>query len=304
MDGELPRPSPAADILDLQQPVARSLPLVLASPHSGTEYPADFLAASRLDPVALRRSEDSFVDELFGAAPLLGAPLLSARFPRAYVDVNREAYELDPGMFVDALPKFVNAGSPRVRMGLGTIARIVASGEEIYGEKLRFAEAQRRIQRLYRPYHRALRGLVEETEALFGGCLLVDCHSMPSGADAACEKRRVDIVLGDCHGVSCAPQFVEAARSFLVERGFAVAINAPYAGGFTTGHYGRPSAQRHALQIEINRALYMNERDYQRKADFPRLVQDLAELVARLGRAAQECLVGHLKDPHRSGATD
>ena len=107
MDGELPRPSPAADILDLQQPVARSLPLVLASPHSGTEYPADFLAASRLDPVALRRSEDSFVDELFGAGPRLGAPLLSARFPRAYVDVNREAYELDPGMFADALPKFV-----------------------------------------------------------------------------------------------------------------------------------------------------------------------------------------------------
>ena len=211
MDGEPPRPSPVAGILDLQQPVARSLPLVLASPHSGTEYPADLLAASRLDPVALRRSEDSFVDELFGAAPRLGAPLLSARFPRAYVDANREAYELDPSMFADALPKFVNAGSPRVRMGLGTIARIVASGEEIYAKKLRFEEAQRRIERLYRPYHRALRGLVEETEALFGGCLLVDCHSMPSGADSPCEKSGADIVLGDRHGASCAPQFVEAA---------------------------------------------------------------------------------------------
>src|SRR6516225_979032 len=262
MDGEPPLLSPAAGILDLQQPVARSLPLVLASPHSGTEYPADFLAASRLDPMALRRSEDSFVDELFGAGPRLGVPLLSARFPRAYVDVNREAYELDPSMFVDALPKFVNAGSPRVRMGLGTIARIVAS--------------------------------VEETEALFGGCLLVDCHSMPSGADSPCEKSGADIVLGDCHSISCAPQFTEAARRFLVERGFAVAINAPYAGGFTTGHYGRPSAQRHALQIEVNRALYMNERDYNRKAYFPRLVQDLAELVDRLGRVAQKCLVGRL----------
>jgi len=304
MDGELPRPSPEAEILDLQQPVARSLPLVLASPHSGTEYPADFLAASRLDPVALRRSEDSFVDELFGAGPRLGAPLLSARFPRAYVDVNREAYELDPSMFADALPKFVNAGSPRVRMGLGTIARIVAGGEEIYAKKLRFAEAQRRIERLYRPYHRALRGLVEETEALFGGCLLIDCHSMPSGTDSACERSGADIVLGDCHGVSCAPRFVEAARRLLTERGFAVAINSPYAGGFTTGHYGRPSVRRHALQIEVNRGLYMNERDYQRKPNFTRLVQDLAELVDRLGRVARECLGGQLEERHRTRATD
>ena len=304
MDGELPRASPEADILDLQQPVARSLPLVLASPHSGTEYPADFLAASRLDPVALRRSEDSFVDELFGAGPRLGAPLLSARFPRAYVDVNREAYELDPSMFADALPKFVNAGSPRVRMGLGTIARIVASGEEIYAKKLRFAEAQRRIERLYRPYHRALRGLVEETEALFGGCLLIDCHSMPSGTDSACERSGADIVLGDCHGVSCAPRFVEAARRLLTERGFAVAINSPYAGGFTTGHYGCPSVRRHALQIEVNRGLYMNERDYQRKPNFTRLVQDLAELVDRLGRVARECLGGQLEERHRTRATD
>ena len=304
MDGELPRPSPEAEILDLQQPVARSLPLVLASPHSGTEYPADFLAASRLDPVALRRSEDSFVDELFGAGPRLGAPLLSARFPRAYVDVNREPWELDPGMFADTLPKFVNAASPRVRMGLGTIARIVASGEEIYAKKLRFAEAQRRIERLYRPYHRALRGLVEETEALFGGCLLIDCHSMPSGTDSACERSGADIVLGDCHGVSCAPRFVEAARRLLTERGFAVAINSPYAGGFTTGHYGRPSVRRHALQIEVNRGLYMNERDYQRKPNFTRLVQDLAELVDRLGRVARECLGGQLEERHRTRATD
>ena len=304
MDGEPPRPSPAAGILDLQRPLARSLPIILASPHSGTEYPPDFLAASRLDPVALRRSEDSFVDELFGAAPRLGAPLLSARFPRAYVDVNREAYELDPSMFADALPKFVNTASSRVRMGFGTIARIVANGEEIYAEKLRFEEAQRRIAQLYRPYHRALRGLVKETEALFGGCLLVDCHSMPSGTDSACEKTGADVVLGDCHGVACAPQFVEAARRFLVEHGFAVAINAPYAGGFTTGHYGRPSVQRHALQIEINRALYMNERDYRRKPYVPRLVQDLAGLVDRLGRVAQGCFIGKPEAPHRSRATD
>src|SRR6516164_7044366 len=302
MDGEPPRPSPAAGILDLQRPVAHGLPIILASPHSGTEYPADFLAASQLDPVALRRSEDSFVDELFGAAPRLGAPLLSARFPRADVDVNREAYELDPSMFADALPKFVNTASSRVRMGFGTIARIVANGEEIYAEKLRFEEAQRRIAQLYRPYHRALRGLVEETEALFGGCLLVDCHSMPSGTDSACERSGADIVLGDCHGVSCAPQFVEAARLFLVERSFAVTINEPYAGGFTTGHYGRPRFQRHALQIEISRALYMNERNYQRKPHFTRLVQDLAGLVSRLGRVAQEAFASPLEKRNRNEA--
>jgi len=262
----------------------RSLPLVLASPHSGTEYPADLLAASRLDPVALRRSEDSFVDELFAAAPRLGAPLLSARFARAYIDVNREPYELDPSMFAEPLPGFVNAGSPRVRMGLGTIARIVASGEEIYARKLCFAEVLQRIERLYRPYHQALRRLLEETEALFGGWLLIDCHSMPSESGLGCGHSGADIVLGDCHGTSCAPEIVEYVRRFLVRRGYSVAINAPYAGGFTTDHYGRPDTRRHALQIELNRALYMNESDHQRKPYFPRLVQDLAELVERLGQ--------------------
>jgi len=268
MDGEFPRISCGGGILDLRQPAERSLPLVLASPHSGAEYPADFLAASRLDPLSLRRSEDSFVDELFGAAPRLGAPLLSARFPRAYVDVNREAYELDPGMFCDALPGFVNAGSARVRIGLGTIARVVASGEEIYAEKLRFVEVERRIERLYRPYHQMLRRLVKETEALFGGYLLLDCHSMPSGVGSGYGQSWADIVLGDCHGGACAPEILETARRFLAERGFSVAINTPYAGGFTTDHYGRPGLRRHALQIEINRALYMNERNYRRKPHF------------------------------------
>lgn len=297
MDAEFAGLSGEAGIVDLQQPVARSLPLVLASPHSGTEYPVDFLAASRLDPAALRRSEDSFVDQLFGAAPRLGAPLLSARFPRAYIDVNREAYELDPSMFSDALPKFVNASSHRVRMGLGTIARIVASGEEIYAQKLCFAEAERRIECLYQPYHQVLRRLVEETEALFGGCLLVDCHSMPSAAGAGCGPDGADIVLGDCHGVACAPEILEAARRFLAERGFIVAINAPYAGGFTTGHYGRPRDRRHALQIEINRALYMNERSYRPKPHFARLARELAELVERLGWVVQEYLAQAVGGP-------
>ncbi|MBV9018909.1 MAG: N-formylglutamate amidohydrolase, partial [Alphaproteobacteria bacterium] len=270
------------DALDIRQPATLALPLVLASPHSGAEYPSDLLAASRLDPMSLRRSEDSFVDALFGAAPELGAPLLAARFPRAYLDVNREAWELDPTMFSDVLPSFVNARSPRVRMGLGTIARVVASGEEIYARKLCFAEAKQRVDRLYYPYHQILRGLVRDTEEEFGGCLLIDCHSMPSAAGMVGGQESADFVLGDCHGTSCAPQIVEAARSFLAEREFTVGLNAPYSGGFTTGHYGCPERRHHALQIEINRALYMDERSYERKPVFSRLAEEMAELVERL----------------------
>src|SRR5579864_3303843 len=213
-------------ILDLRQPPQRAVPLVVASPHSGTDYPDDFLAAARLDPLTLRRSEDSFVDEIFAAAPEFGAPLIAARFPRAYLDANREPWELDPAMFADLLPSFVNARSPRVRMGLGTIARVVASGEEIYARKLRFAEARRRVETLYQPYHHALRRLVDETELAFGGYLLLDCHSMPSAASAAGgSQAAADIVLGDCHGASCAPHIVEAARDFLASRNFTVALN-------------------------------------------------------------------------------
>ncbi|MGH7112100.1 MAG: N-formylglutamate amidohydrolase [Stellaceae bacterium] len=271
----------------MREPVRQTLPLVLASPHSGCAYPADFIAAARLDPLALRRSEDSFVDALFAAAPRLGAPLLAARFPRAYLDPNREAWELDPAMFADALPDFVNAHSLRVRMGLGTIARIVASGEEIYGEKLRFAEAQRRIEELYFPYHRALQRLLVATAARFGGYLLLDCHSMPSAAGA---EGAPEIVLGDCHGRACAPEIRTAARDFLAQRGFRVAINTPYAGGFTTEHYGVPARRRHALQIEIGRALYMDERTYHPKPAFARLADDLAALVERLGAVARAAL--------------
>ena len=291
MDGAILSATETAPPLDVRRPAIRLLPLVVASPHSGSNYPADFVAASRLDPLTLRRSEDAFVDEIFAAAPWLGAPLLAARFPRAYLDVNREAYELDPAMFADSLPDYVNARSPRVRMGLGTIARIVASGEEIYGDKLCFAEAETRIDSLYRPYHAALNRLVEETETDFGFCLVVDCHSMPSGAHGAAGREAVDIVLGDCHGAACAPQIVEAARRYLTRRGFAVALNAPYAGGFTTGHYGKPRQGRHALQIEINRAIYMDERSYRRRPGFARLSEEMAGLIARLGEAARNSLV-------------
>ena len=277
-------------VLELRRPASWTLPLVLASPHSGADYSDDFLAASRLDPLTLRRSEDSFVDEIFAAAPALGAPLLAARFPRAYLDVNREPWELDPAMFADALPGYVNARSPRVRMGLGTIARVVASGEEIYARKLRFAEARQRVETLYHPYHHALRQLVLDTEAAFGGYLLIDCHSMPSAAGDIGGRDSAEIVLGDCHGAASAPPIVEAARLFLTRRGFAVSLNAPYAGGFTTGHYGSPRRGRHALQIEINRALYMDEGRCRRKPGFDRIAAEMTALVEHLGSVMRDRL--------------
>lgn len=288
MKREEPPASAIAEVIDLRQPPRHAVPLVIASPHSGADYPEDFLAAARLDPATLRRSEDCFVDDIFAAGPELGAPLLAAKFPRAYLDANREAWELDPAMFADLLPPFVNIRSPRVRMGLGTIARVVASGEEIYARKLRFAEARSRVDRLYYPYHHALRRLVEETEANFGGYLLLDCHSMPSAASSIAGQSTADIVLGDCHGASCAPHIIAAAREFLTRRHFTVALNAPYAGGFTTSHYGGPRRGRHALQIEINRAIYMDERCYQRKPGFDRLQAEMTALVVHLGELMQE----------------
>src|SRR3954451_3806135 len=280
----------SGNVFELRRPQRRTIPLVLASPHSGAEYPDEFLAASRLDPLKLRRSEDSFVDEIFAAGPELGAPLVAARFPRAYLDVNREPWELDPTMFSDALPNYVKIRSPRVRMGLGTIARVVASGEEIYARKLRFAEARTRVETLYHPYHQALRRLVLDTEAAFGGCLLIDCHSMPSAASETGGQGPADIVLGDCHGTSCAPEIVAAARSFLARRNLAVALNAPYAGGFTTAHYGNPRRGRHALQIEINRALYMDERRVRRKPELARLAAEMKALVMYLGELMSDRL--------------
>jgi N-formylglutamate amidohydrolase len=287
MEGHVATLAPSDPDLDIVAADQQRTPLVLASPHSGTTYPPDLLAASRLDPLSLRRSEDSYVDEIFGAAPALGAPMLKARFARAYLDPNREPFELDPAMFEDALPDFVNRHSPRVRVGLGTIARVVASGEEIYARKLRFAEALQRIERLYRPYHRALGQLVEATRNRFGFYLLLDCHSMPSTtlpARGGLGRGRVDIVLGDCHGTSCDPIVADTAQRVLVDKGYAVVRNAPYAGGFTTTHYGKPGDGGHCLQIEIGRGLYMDERSYERKPFLTQLTKDMRDLTAALAR--------------------
>jgi N-formylglutamate deformylase len=266
--------------LTVRRPARQRVPIVFASPHSGQEYPAELLAEARLAPLALRRSEDGFVDELFGSAPDHGAPLIAATFPRVWCDVNREAWELDPGMFDGPLPPWVNTTSPRVGAGLGTIPRIVATGETVYGRRLAFAEAEARIRACWEPYHAALAGLIAETRARFGACLLIDCHSMPS--HPAHTANPPDMVLGDAHGTSCAPRATRLAEEALVGLGYRVRRNDPYAGGYVTRHYGRPREGVHALQIEIARALYMDEGRIERGAGFDRFAADMRRLVARL----------------------
>lgn len=286
-------------VWNVLQPSEQLMPVVFASPHSGSDYPAAFVESSRLDPITLRKSEDSFVDEIFAGAVAEGAPLLKALFPRAYVDPNREPFELDPAMFEDALPDYANTRSPRIAAGLGTIARVVANGEEIYRGKLAFAEALRRINALYRPYHDALAGLVEATRARFGLAVLIDCHSMPSVGgpmDEDAGRRRYDIVLGDCHGTSCASALTELVEDFLVAQGYQVVRNNPYAGGFTTRHYGSPAKRVHALQIEINRTLYMNEATITRGPHLPRVAAHMRALAVHLRARLPALFAGSRND--------
>jgi N-formylglutamate amidohydrolase len=264
------------------RPAQLTAPLVFNSPHSGRIYPSTFLAASRLDPLALRRSEDAFVEELFAFVTDLGAPLLQAHFPRAYLDVNREPYELDPVLFRDGLPHYANTRSVRVVGGLGTIARIVSESDEIYREPLLVGAALERINRLYTPYHDTLAALLLEAKKEFGLAVLIDCHSMPSSPIADHGNGRPDFVLGDRFGASCSIELTRLATSQLESLGYAVALNKPYAGGYITEHYGRPHKAQHVLQIEINRALYMGETSFEKSAGFERLRDDLETMVRAL----------------------
>lgn len=274
------------------EPKRQTLPLVFASPHSGSDYTADFLASSRLDPISLRRSEDSFVHEIFGCAPEMGAPLLHALFPRAFVDPNREPYELDPAVFRDRLPAYANTSSPRVAAGLGTIARVVANGASIYRRKLSLEEGLERIRSYYWPYHEALRSLVESTKERFGYCILIDCHSMPSNSRPSRGAGSAAFVLGDCHGTTCAPAVTQTVEQVLGGKGYVVVRNTPYAGGFVTRHYGRPQARVHCLQIEINRHIYMDESRIERRPALQALARDMRDVVAALGALDPAILEG------------
>src|SRR5882672_7065589 len=273
---------------EILEPAEWQGPVVFNSPHSGNIYPRAFLASARLDLSQLRRSEDSFVDALFTGVVERGFPLMRAHFPRCYVDVNREPYELDPRMFDGRLPSFANTRSMRVAGGLGTVERVVGDAQEIYDQRIPIDDALRRIEGLYKPYHRALRRLLTRVHRDFGAAMLVDCHSMPSTAGTKDDRPRADIVLGDRYGTSCVPIVAEEIEATFRDLGYAVSRNKPYAGGFITEHYGNPAAGLHSIQIEINRALYMDERRYERSASFARLADHISLLADRLAEIPPE----------------
>lgn len=267
---------------EVRSTIEQRVPFVFSSPHSGRYYPERFLRMVRLDSQAIRRSEDCFVDELFGGAAALGAPLLLAHFPRAYLDANREPWELDPRMFAEPLPPFANARSARVAGGLGTVPKLVGEGLDIYASRIRLSEAVDRVENVYKPFHECLRRLIARTHARFGFAVLVDCHSMPASIRIGENNMRPDFIIGDRFGTSASPALSEHAIGLLTAMGYNVAHNKPYAGGYITEHYGRPGRGLHALQIEINRGLYMNERTLQRSSGFAALTDDLLRFSADL----------------------
>lgn len=270
--------------IEVSAPQALATPVIFASPHSGRRYPDELLRNSRLDRHALRQSEDGYVDLVFDSAPGLGAPMLRAWFPRAYVDVNRARNELDPRMFADPLPRSADSRSNRVLAGLGVIPRIVADGQDIYGRKLNYFVARRRLSTCYDPYHKALSDLVADAYQAFGCAVVIDCHSMPSagGAPFRDGDAPIDFVLGDRFGVSCAGSIVSLVERTLAKLGYQVSRNAPYAGGYVAAHYGRPAEGVHVLQLEINRALYLDEKRMARTAGFERLRDNMLTLMQDL----------------------
>lgn len=263
------------------RPRRLTAPLVFNSAHSGRDYPSRFLQMTRLDHLSIRQSEDAFVDELFGRAPHLGTPLLRAHFPRAYLDVNREPWELDPAMFVEPLSERCNTTSPRVAAGLGTLARVVAENKPIYNERLTLADARMRIEGIYQPYHATLQRLLSEALTAFGVAVLVDCHSMPRLARGG-DRPAPDVVLGDRYGTTCAPALVDLVDTVFSSAGLRVARNRPYAGGFATRSYGRPQHGVHALQIEVSRHLYMNEVTLEKNDGFEAMRLVMERLVIAL----------------------
>jgi len=266
----------------LTRPVVRSGPVIFASPHSGRDYPADFLAQAVLDRHTIRSSEDAFVDDLFGMAPALGAPLLAAQAPRAYIDLNRAADELDPAV-IEGIARAPH--NPRISSGLGVIPRVVAGGRAIYRGKVSLSEVEGRLRRFWHPYHQALGALVEEVRAEFGQALLIDCHSMPHEAIEAHTRPgqpRPEVVLGDRYGATAGREVMERVEAAFSAAGLRVGRNAPFAGAYVAQAYGRPSRGVHVVQVEIDRALYMDEVRVERLAGFAEFRALIAGVVADL----------------------
>lgn len=278
---------------DLRSPRRLSSAAVFSSPHSGRNYPEAFVTRSQLDPLALRASEDAFVDQLFDCAPEFGAPIISARAPRAYLDLNRGPDELDPAVVAGARSAGVN---PRVTAGLGVIPRVVGEGRPIYAGKIPLAEAQERIAAHHTPYHDNLAALMREARRQFGEAVLFDCHSMPSDAQRVAARiggRWPEIVLGDRFGSAAERMIVDSAQAAFEAEGFVVARNAPFAGGYITQRYGKPSHGWHAIQIEIDRSLYLNEKMIRPSNDFDMIraaLKNVVRMLCQLPRPAAGAL--------------
>lgn len=266
----------------LERPDELLTPVVVASPHSGRHYPAAFLRASVLDERTIRSSEDAFMDVLVDRAPAMGAPLIAAEYPRAWLDLNRSPDELDPGV-IEGLGRVMQ--TPRISSGLGVIPRVVANGRAIYRGKITRAEAEARIAQVWQPYHMALDGLMRTAQAAFGQAVLLDFHSMPHEAlDSVARpgQRRPDVVLGDRFGASAAGEVLDALEDGFLSQGLSVIRNAPFAGAFVTQQYGRPSRGWHAVQVEIDRALYMDERLLRPSADFDAMRRIVTGVIERV----------------------
>ncbi|MCB6177862.1 N-formylglutamate amidohydrolase [Rhodobacter sp. Har01] len=274
--------APPSDVYALHRPARQTTAVVFSSPHSGSDYRPEFIARSALDRRTIRSSEDAFVDRLFDMAPQLGAPLLAARVPRAFIDLNRAPDELDPAV-IEGLARTPH--NPRVSSGLGVIPRVVAGGRAIYSGKLPLAEAEARIARFWHPYHRALHGLVEQTHRQFGEVLLIDCHSMPHEAiDAHVRpgQARPEVVLGDRFGAAAGRDMMDRVEAAFSGAGLRVARNAPFAGAYIAQAYGRPSRNSHVVQIEIDRALYMDEQRILPRSDFATFRALMAGVMAEI----------------------
>ena len=266
---------------DLIRPPEWKGGVIFASPHSGRHYPAWFLAESRLDPLLLRSSEDAFMDRLIASAPDHGAALLTARVPRCVIDLNRGPEEIDP-LVVSCAPPV--ALSPRIMAGLGVIPRVVSQGRAIYDGPMSQAEAERRIACFWRPYHRALAGLIDESVARFGGAILIDMHSMPRDALAHLPRPRPDLVLGDRNGTSASPRIAAGVADAVMAEGFRLRRNSPFSGAYIAAAYGRPRENVHVVQLELDRSLYMDERRIREHPDFEQFAGRFARVVARLAR--------------------
>ena len=272
----------------LTAPARRTTCVVFASPHSGRDYAPSFLRRTTLNEHAIRSSEDAFVDKLFDVVPQFGAPLIAAVIPRAYVDLNRSLEELDPALITGVSTAGHN---PRVSSGLGVIPRVVANGQAIYSGKLTLAEAHQRIDRCWKPYHAALQAQLNDAQDKFGQTILIDCHSMPHEAMDAVVRtglKRPEVVLGDRFGAAASSHIVDQVEQAFTQAGFAVTRNTPFAGAYVTQHYGRPSKSVHAIQIEIDRALYMDEamiRPNDNFALFKRRLQSVISDIAKIGRS-------------------